>query len=428
MPPPDKDLHVSIIGGGIAGMTLAVGLHEAHVNFDVFEKHHCITELGLGLGIGRNARVALYKLGLKSEIDGLISPSPDSRYFAFCHGQGPQGGCFATAYDAPMGHTPVHRAEFLQAIARRVPSERVKFRKDIAEIEEVDSGPHRYKVKFCDGTEVLTDVVVGCDGLRSKVRFYIDPSRKINGDLAWGGTWAYRSVVPIDKFAATLDASQREVYRSESRMFIGKGGYVVVLPLSKERLVGVFAFRTQPGRPRVLPLNPDSMCDVRVQELVSLFSGWREEVLAILGSVSEPVGKWAIDYISPSLSSYVRGAVCLVGDAAHGGTPHFGALAGQAIEDSLFLSRLLSHKDTTKQNVAQVLRAVDQFRLPRGNSIMEKALEQRDVYNLEHPRIGDDVDLLAAHFSTAWDWIWNHDHDKEFEDAVQWLQKEKVFS
>lgn len=87
----EKTFHVSVIGGGIAGMAVAFGLQQAGIHFDIFERagesfceeiqssdiNNCqryplfgdriaeSAELGAGLGLGRNARVALSKLGYK---------------------------------------------------------------------------------------------------------------------------------------------------------------------------------------------------------------------------------------------------------------------------------------------------------------------------------------------------------------------------
>lgn len=81
-------------------------------------------------------------------------------------------------------------------------------------------------------------------------------------------------------------------------------------------------------------------------------------------------------------------------------------MAGQAIEDALFLTRLLSHPSINSSNLAEALRVYDHVRLPRANKVLESSLEAGDVYEFAgHP--GDDEAKLKQELETRFDWIWN---------------------
>lgn len=81
-------------------------------------------------------------------------------------------------------------------------------------------------------------------------------------------------------------------------------------------------------------------------------------------------------------------------------------MAGQAIEDALFLTRLLSHPGVNASNVRQALQVYDLIRLPRANKVLESSLEAGDVYEFAgHP--GNDDAKLKQELETRFDWIWN---------------------
>jgi hypothetical protein len=81
-------------------------------------------------------------------------------------------------------------------------------------------------------------------------------------------------------------------------------------------------------------------------------------------------------------------------------------MAGQAIEDALFLSRLLSLACISPANVARALLAVDAVRLPRANKVLETSLQAGDVYEYAGATTGADLGRITSDVEARMDWIW----------------------
>jgi 2-polyprenyl-6-methoxyphenol hydroxylase-like FAD-dependent oxidoreductase len=75
-------------------------------------------------------------------------------------------------------------------------------------------------------------------------------------------------------------------------------------------------------------------------EALTLFDGWHPQVRALIAG-TEQVFKWAL-FDRPSLDTWTRGRVALLGDAAHPMLPFMAQGAAQSIEDGLALARCLA--------------------------------------------------------------------------------------
>jgi salicylate hydroxylase len=236
-------MHIAIIGAGITGATLAIGLARRGVSFSVYEQSASPTELGAGLGFGPNAaramRIVDEKLwaafmarstrrdlreadprrganGERNGGDGLKKWDEEGRPLAV-QGEGeieepvwiefldgtadvdarelaPAFRVFARFGD---GHGAVHRARWLEVLMGMVPDGVVQFGKRLAGIE--DKGD-RVVLRFEDGTTAEADAVVGCDGVKSKVReVVVGGPEKEAARCGYSGKYAYRCMIPMEK-------------------------------------------------------------------------------------------------------------------------------------------------------------------------------------------------------------------------------------
>lgn len=77
-------------------------------------------------------------------------------------------------------------------------------------------------------------------------------------------------------------------------------------------------------------------------ELDRMFEGWGESARGLIDLVNTPsLAAWSV-WDLPPVHTYTKARVCMLGDAAHAMTPFQGQGAGQAIEDALVLTTLLS--------------------------------------------------------------------------------------
>jgi salicylate hydroxylase len=129
----------------------------------------------------------------------------------------------------------------------------------------------------------------------------------------------------------------------------------------------------------------------------------------------ENTSAWAI-WDLPDIPKYNRGAVCIMGDAAHAPSPFQGQGAGQAIEDSLTLTDLFAHvKDV--DDIPLALAAFDQVRRPRANKNVHESRKTGKIFSLLDPG-HTDVREIAEGFPARMGWVWGRDMEEQSRDAV----------
>ncbi|CAE6377744.1 unnamed protein product [Rhizoctonia solani] len=418
-----KDFEVSIIGGGIGGLSAAIGLLRAGIPVQVFEAACQFSEIGAGVSFGTNARNALAKLGLQQDFEEQLTTVPSGIWFEWRNGQGPDQELIATTYSNPHGNSSVHRADFLDIMVKHVPQSISHFGKRLVSIEKLTyEGGKNVRLHFQDGSSHDTDLVIGYDGIHSKVREYLQSVKPIanteSGDskLQWSGSWAWRGMIPINKFLKGVPTKMGEHYSRIPQMFLGKDRHILIFPINQYRTINVVAFSTDrsqcPERPKLKEGEPWTQKSTR-EEMIAQFSGWADDIIDILKCIDEPT-KWALHELNPTLNTYVDRTVCIAGDAAHAGTPHQGALAGQAIEDALFLTWLLSQPSIKRANLADALQVYDSVRRPRANKVTKTSFEAGEIYEFALERTGSDFSKLREELESRYNWIWEHDYEEDF--------------
>ncbi|KAJ1301318.1 hypothetical protein OPQ81_003720 [Rhizoctonia solani] len=423
-----KDFEVAVIGGGIGGLSVAVGLLRAGVPVQVFEAACKFSEIGAGVSFGKNARNALAKLGLQEEIDQHLTTIPSGLWFEWRNGQGQGQELIGATHAYPIANSTAHRAHFLNALVKHIPKSISHFGKRLVSIEKL-AGLERKDIRlhFEDGSSHDTDIVIGYDGIHSKVREHLQSAKRISntdsGDskLQWSGSWAWRGMIPTEKFLERVPTKMGEHYSKTPQMFLGKDKHLLIYPIDHFRSINVVAFATDrskwPERPKLKEGEPWTQKSSQ-EELVAKYSDWADDILNILKCIEEP-SKWAIHELNPTLDTFVDGKICIAGDAAHAGTPHQGALAGQAIEDALFLTWLLSQPSVKRANLADALQVYDSVRRPRANKVITSSFEAGEIYQFALDRTGSDFVKLKEELESRYEWLWEHDHEEDFARARQ---------
>ena len=96
-----------------------------------------------------------------------------------------------------LGQNGVHRAHFLDEMVRLIPEGIARFNKHLDTVAESDSG--RMAMRFSDGSVEEADVVIGCDGIKSKVRGLIVGEEHPSATPSFTHKYAYRGLVPMEK-------------------------------------------------------------------------------------------------------------------------------------------------------------------------------------------------------------------------------------
>jgi 2-polyprenyl-6-methoxyphenol hydroxylase-like FAD-dependent oxidoreductase len=227
------------------------------------------------------------------------------------------------------GHLTIKRGRLHRALRQAASSRgvEIEFGKKLVDVQ---SSPDSVTVYFADGTSATGDLLIASDGIHSRTRRVVFPEAPpptATGNIGFGGFVRAPGLVPVDGFL---------------RMTFGRRGFFgyVAAPDGE-----VYWFSSvQHGDQALAGWSGSDIeaCD-RVLESVHGHDPWPipEIVRAALGGT----GAYEIADM-PSLATWSRERVVLVGDAAHATSPHAGQGASLALEDSLVLTRCLRDSGT----------------------------------------------------------------------------------
>jgi 2-polyprenyl-6-methoxyphenol hydroxylase-like FAD-dependent oxidoreductase len=325
-------MRVIIVGGGIAGLSAAIGVRRSGYEVIVLERAPRIDPSGAGLTLFANAMSALDRLGMRDAVAAQGAPAKrsailtrDGRELA----QVPQ--------DLVEGTIAIHRADLQRELAAAAGN--VRLGAEITAVEQDDDG---IVARCADGSEEWGDLLIGADGLGSVVRSAIaDVRPRYAGYTAWRGV----SPMPVEPGRLTESWGVGERF---GLVDIGRAG--------------TYWFATK-NAPEGEPDEPEG----KKAEIVRRFSGWHEPIAAIADSADEgAVLRNDVHYLEP-LPRWSEGRIVLVGDAAHATTPGVGQGAAQAIEDAVVLADRLA----ASGNLATALGDYEAIRRPRAEAVLK---------------------------------------------------------
>lgn len=312
MPAVDKIL---IVGGGIAGMTLAIALRQSGMQCDVVELTREWTVPGVGISLQGATLRALGTLGL---LDACVSQGFGYSHFIACDAHGNVTG----KVDLPRLNGPDRPAtigimrqilhDVLKASMAKanVP---VRLGVTIKSLQQDDSG---VAATFNDGTAGRYDLVVGADGAFSVVRdivFGHDAGPQYTGQAVWRIT-----------VARPPEVTARHSYFGPRN----KSGFN---PVSATQMY-IYIVQNLPEFRRL----SDAELPVVMNEQLADFGGLLGVARDSVRDVSDIVYRPIHSHIMPP--PWFRGRVVLIGDAAHTTTPHLASGAGIAVEDAIVLA------------------------------------------------------------------------------------------
>jgi salicylate hydroxylase len=162
----DKPINVAIIGGGITGLTLALGLQKRNIDFHIYERAQTLREIGAGIGFTPNAERAMLALDPRvHQAFKSVASQNASDWFQWVDGFSGVNGDKDIIENDPLfkmylgerGFEGCHRAHFLKELVDRLPENSVTYGAYLESI--VDQGDHEgIQLKFQDGTTAETDL------------------------------------------------------------------------------------------------------------------------------------------------------------------------------------------------------------------------------------------------------------------------------
>lgn len=395
--------HIAIIGGGIAGLILALSLTHRHIPVAVYERAPTFRYIGAGIASSSCMRACLAILDPDvADFVERVSGPPMTPFLTLLdgvHDTGDEERVWLRTGDGHVGaFRPVHRAVLMEALWARMPVGMVRLGKRLETYGEGEGG--RVELVFTDGSRAEADAVVGCDGVRSRTRQVMFGSDNPVSFASYTHKFVYRAVVPMDKMVAAVG----EVKAKTPAHRTGRGGHMVQYPVADGQLVNLVMYRVDESAwpdPERLTLPGERA------EVLEFYKDWSPLVKGILGAMGEDLDRWAIFDMAEHPAPYFnKGRVCLVGDAAHAASPHHGSGASFGVEDVLALVTALEEvqKDAEasgtrsqaklNEQLTAAFAAYNAVRYERGIWLVQSSREAGDLYEWLGPD-GDDAEKVT---------------------------------
>ncbi len=330
--------HALIIGGGIAGPVTAMALQRAGIQATIYEAYPSgAGAAGAFLTIAVNGLDALRTLGLHRPV--MDAGFPTGR-IEFVSGTGKRLGQVpigATLPDGTTTHTvkrpDLYRVLCEEALRRGIG---IEHGKRLVDAQPTSNGG--VVAGFADGTRVEGDLLIGADGIHSRTRQIIDPA----------------APAPRSTGLANIGGFTRT-----ARVSATPGAYVMLFGKR-----AFFGYTVSPSGEIWWFANPPSVCDGTRAEcrerLIALFAQDAGPAVEIIRSTPEILA--ATDQQDmPTVPTWWRGPMIIIGDAAHAASPSSGQGASMAMEDAIVLAKALRDLPDT----ARACAAFEQLRRPR---------------------------------------------------------------
>ncbi|MEZ0113446.1 2-polyprenyl-6-methoxyphenol hydroxylase-like FAD-dependent oxidoreductase [Catenulispora sp. EB89] len=353
-----------VVGGGIAGLTTAIGLRRVGWQVRVLERAAVLHDAGAGISVQGNGMRSLDVLGVGDAVRAAGEPQGSG-------GIRVPGGKWLSHMDAEAGArllgSPVYsflRADLHRALRSALPEDclvtgatvhRVVRKADAAEVCFSRAGAHE-----SEHESETVDLVVAADGVHSRVRAQLFPNHP---GAVHGGSTVWRGVtsVPVDTEADIDQTWGRGTEFGSTRLLDG-------------RIEWHASITSAEGDRHGDPL----------AEVARRFGTWHAPIPALLAATPPgTVLEHDVYELRTPLPSYVADRVVLVGDAAHAMAPHLGQGVSQAVEDAACLAAYLTADPTIEAALAHY----DRERRPRTQEVVRASRQAGRVGQQLHGRL-----------------------------------------
>ncbi|OCX66523.1 monooxygenase [Thioclava sp. SK-1] len=344
---------ITIVGAGIGGLCVARALALKGAQVEVLERAAAIQEVGAGIQISPNAARVLHALGLA---EALADAGLRTDAVELVNGETAQAVARLDMgrLRPDSAYRFIHRAALIDILAQGARDAGVQIRL-LRDVEHLKLGEHPPRLVTRQGHVQHSDIVIGADGLQSKVRL------ALNGRVAPFFTHqvAWRAVI-------TAPADARPV----AQVFMGAGKHLVSYPLPGGRR-NIVAVQERHEWVDEGWSKTDDAANLR-----TAFADFCPQVQDWLAQVNQP-GLWGLFRHRVAKHWHGQGAVIL-GDAAHPTLPFLAQGAAMALEDAWVLTEALSRHSTAQAAFA----AYQAAREPRVTKIVAAANANARNYHL----------------------------------------------
>ena len=355
-------MEIVVVGGGIAGLSLAIGLNRRGISCRVYESAPEVKEIGVGITLLPHATREFASLGLLEKLEAVAIENEVSKFFnrwGQLIYQEPRGR-FA-GYDYP--ELGLHRGK-LHGVLYRSAQEQlgpagIVLNHQCLGVDQDERGANAYFRETSSGAQlrpIRADIIVACDGVNSAVRRQFYPHEQ----LAFAGINTWRGVT---RRAPILGG------RTYMRLGSIETGKIVIYPIVDDvdgRGRQLINWMTEIRQPSA-GMN-DWNAKGQLEDFFPIYQDWRFDWLDVaeLISSADQILEYPMVDKDP-VPQWTFGRIALMGDAAHPMYPRGSNGAAQAAIDARVLADLIGQG----MEPVAALKAYESARLPAANQVVE---------------------------------------------------------
>jgi 2-polyprenyl-6-methoxyphenol hydroxylase-like FAD-dependent oxidoreductase len=334
-----------IVGGGIAGLATAIGLERHGFEIEIFEAAPKLEPVGFGIWMAPNAMQVFYRFGIAKEIESagrlLLAVKICDQTFREIQVSD------LTAAEKEFGFriVAIHRGLLHEILLSKLRSTRVVYG---SAFDSFEFHEQQTIARFQNGKTASADLLIGADGIHSKVRSQILGNKV----LRYSGLTCWRGVTDFD-LPQKLKATSFELWGGRNRFGFSE--------ISEKSVYWYAASKSPPGK-------IESNETIKVK-LLEQFQEFASPVIDLIEATeSAKIIQTDLYDLSP-FRPWVKGNIALIGDAAHPMTPNLGQGGAQAVVDAYVISEELARES----NVSQAMQIFEKRRFKKVRKIVNDA-------------------------------------------------------
>jgi len=354
-------MNIAIVGGGIAGLSFALGLHKRGIDCDVFEAVTDIKEIGVGITLLPHAMRELAELGLQDALEAVGIENLESVFYTQ-HGQ----YVYKEARGRHAGYTlpeiGIHRGKLhrilFDAAVNRLGADKVHTGMRCSAFSQNDNG---VEIEFSNAhtqtsLKVQAQIAVACDGVNSVVRAQMHPQDALcfAGINTWRGVTVHPPILTGKSYLriGTVEVGKMVIYPIIDNVD-GKGNQLINWVAELQKPNAAMNDWNRPGDPAVC---------------AEIFKDWTFDFLNVPELILKADKVFEYPMVDKNaLPFWTQGRVTLMGDAAHPMYPRGSNGSAQALIDARTLAdQLAQHTDPQ-----EALKAYEVLRLAPTAKVVE---------------------------------------------------------